>query len=221
MAERPGSAVRRRRILEGGALLAFGLSGLILVAVGLAAVAASGPDPGEPGGTTAVELRVALDGSEAAVRDAAAAARSTRTGLLDAAHAAGSAGALMTDLAATIDGLAALLEVPILGTLPFGAIAPGFASVADRAAALAADLEQVRDSVGAGADDVGAMADRLADLAARTARLRGAVDAVATDAQASIDGIRILATGFLAWLALPAAASTWVGLRRLGGGRAP
>lgn len=217
---RQANSVARRRRAEGVALLAFGLAGLVLVVLGLAALANLRPvdgslsfDPSRP--DPATELRQTLAASEAALRDAATSSRSAGVGLVEAAEAAGAAGTLTTDLSATMRGLAEALRLTILGAQPFGVIAPAFDVVADRAAALATDLERVRVSVQTGADDLDALAVRLSELGERVGSLRGSVDAAMLVGLERLESLRLFGAALLAWLAAPAVASVWLGVRRL------
>jgi hypothetical protein len=217
-AGRPGSLAGRRRA-EGVALVAFGLTGIVLVVLGLAVLArlgATDPSPGAPPATDpAVELRLTLAASEAALRDAATSSRSAGAGLVEAADAAGAAGTLMTDLGSTMRGLAEALRISVLGAQPFAAVAPAFDAVADRASAVATDLEAVRTTVRVGADDLEALADRLAGLGDRVSSLRESVGAAMLGGFEGLESLRLFAVALLAWLAVPAVASVWLGIRRL------
>lgn len=206
--------VRAERAL-GAALVAFGLAGIALIVLGLATLGrldAEGRPAGPSGADPATELRSTLAASEAALREAAVSSRSAGAGLVEAADAAGAAGSLTTDLATTMRSLGAALRITILGSQPFAPIAPAFDAVADQAAALAGDLEAVRTTVRAGADDLDALADRVADLGERVGRLRGTVDAATLE---GLESLRLFAAALLAWLAVPAIASVWLGVRRL------
>jgi len=211
--------VRRRRRAEGAGLLLFGLVGLVLVAVGLFALSGAGTaDRGAadgPGTDAGSDLAAALLESEATIRDAAAAARSARTGLAAAADAADSAGALTTELSVTMRALGALLRTQILGAQPFAPVAPAFEAVADRAAELSTNLATVNASVGASATDLETLADQMAALGEDIGRLRASTDDTLAAAIGGLDGLRLVATGLLLWLGVPALLSIWLGARRL------
>ena len=108
------------------ALVAFGVSGLVIVAIGLAAVLAwdAGSDPAAA--DPIADLRATLAGSRAAVIDAATSARSADAGLVAAAEAAGSAGALTRDLSNAARGLASALRTSVFGVEPLAPAAPAF-----------------------------------------------------------------------------------------------
>jgi len=194
-------------------LIAFGVSGLLIVAIGLGAVltwnAGSDPAAADP----IADLRATLAGSRAAVIDAATSARSADAGLGAAAVAAGAAGALTRDLSTAARGLASALRTSILGVEPLSPAAPAFEGVADRAATLAVDLEAVRVAVGSGGANLRAVGTRLDDLGGRLADLDRAILATAARVGESIITVRLLLAAVLVWLALPAAAAVWLGLR--------
>ncbi|HEU0237258.1 MAG TPA: hypothetical protein VFR14_12535 [Candidatus Limnocylindrales bacterium] len=195
------------------ALIAFGVSGLVIVAIGLATVLAWGTGS-DPAATDPVaDLRATLAGSRAAVIDAATSARSADAGLVAAAEAAGSAGALTRDLSVAARGLASALRTSIFGVEPLAPAAPAFEGVADRAAALAVDLEAVQVTVRSGGADLRAVGTRLDELGRRLADLDRAIDESAGRADESIAAVRLLVAAVLAWLAMPALASVWLGLR--------
>jgi hypothetical protein len=213
----PPIDLRRRRRAEGAALSVFGLSGVVLVVLGLVAVsglgAAGSPQAGanDPG----ADVRAALRSSEATLHEAAAAARSARTGLDAAADSAASAAALTTELSATMRALGAALRIQILGAQPFAPIAPSFDSVADEAAALATDLAAVQGAVGVSASEIAVLADRMDDLAVDVGRLRASTDSALDAALGGLDGLRLVATGLLLWIGVAALACLWAGARRL------
>jgi hypothetical protein len=194
------------------ALVMFGLSGLLILAAGLAAVIAWDGVSDPPGGDPVAHLRATLAASRTAVVDVSAAARSVDAGLASAAEAAWSAGVLMRDLADAFRGVASVLRTPVLGGEPFAPAAPAFEHVAERAAALAADLSTVRTVLSAGGDDLGVVSDQLTELGRRMAGLDGAIDTTAARLVDSATGLRILAAALLAWLAVPAAGAIWLGL---------
>jgi hypothetical protein len=194
----------------------------VLVVLGLGALTRLGAVD-EPAGTLsgadpAAELRLTLGASEATLRDASVSARSAGAGLDEAAGAVGSAGTLTTDLASTMRGLADALRISILGAQPFAAVSPAFDAVADRASALAADLEGVRTTVRGGADDLVALADRLVELGERVERLRESVGRATLGGLEGLESLRLFAIALLAWLAVPAVASVWLGVGRLRAG---
>lgn len=197
----------RRRL--GLALTVYGLLGIALLVPLLLLLAGPTTTAGSLGARD--QLVSAIDDARGSLRDATTAARDSRTGLEAAATTAGSTGKFMTQLAGTLRSLAGTLriEIPLIGTAPLAGAAGSFDDLANRADGLAADLETVRSSVSTSADDLGRLADDLDRLEIQLGRVGGSVDAAAGD---GLGQLRIAAIALLAWLALPAAFSLWLGL---------
>jgi len=190
--------------------MAYGLGGLILLLLATIVVGGSFDRGGGPFGleTQRRQLVRMLDASAAALKDAETAARDVDDSLESTASAAGSAGGFMTELAGTMRDLAASLRVSILGSQPFAGPADDFDRVAERAAAVAADLEVAASSVRLGAEDMAALADEMRELRLEVVQARqGLGNEIAAGRW------RLLAAGFIAWFAVPAVVSLWVGFR--------
>jgi hypothetical protein len=202
-------AVRRS---VGIALVAFGLVGLFvlgtaLVFVGRPVDAREGPFGIE---THRRQLLALLDSSRDAMSSAERAARDADGSLGSTAEAAGSAAAMMTELSTTMRALGSSLRVSVFGTQPFAPAAADMDRVADRAATVAEDLGVAASSVSTTAGDMALLADELAEMRREIDTIRGSVTR-----PIDAEGTRLLATAILAWLAIPAVVSLWLGARWL------
>jgi hypothetical protein len=202
----PASVDRRR---AGMVLTAYGAVGLLLLGLAMALVIGAFDDGRGPLGLEAqrrglIEL---LDASNLALVDAEATARDADDGLSSTAAAARDGSRFVADLGLTLRNLAGSLRLSILGSQPFAGPADDFDRVAAQAAGVAADLEQAASSIALGSEDMRSLAS---DLAA----MRGRIDRVRTNL-AGIDAgrWRWLAAAIVAWLAIPALLSLWLGLR--------
>lgn len=149
-----------------------------------------------------------IDASANALGDAEAAARGVDDTLFSTGSAAASAGTFMTELARTMRGLAASLRVSILGSQPFAGPADDFERVASQASRVALDLDLAATSARTGAADMVALADQLAAVRAEVRLMGGGLNKPIDEGP-----WRLLAAVVLAWLAVPAFVSLWVGLR--------
>ena len=198
-------ASRRR----GAWLTAYGLAGLLLLGLAMAFVLGAFDGGRGPLGLEAqrrgiVEL---LDASSRALSDAETVARDASDSLASTATATGDGSRVTADLGLTMRNLAASLRLSILGSQPFAGPAGDFERVAGEAAGVAADLDRAAASMRLGAQDMASLADDLAGMRAEVNRVRanlgGAIE---------VDRWRWLAAAIVAWLAIPAALSLWVGL---------
>jgi hypothetical protein len=210
---------RRRRL--GVGLLLFGATGLVLVvaagALVLNSLAAIG-DAATGVERQRVEAVSMLGPASDALRHAATSATNASSSLTETSAAADQAAQLTTRLADSFDGLAALGSFDILGNHPFGQLSSQFSGVASDARTLSTDLTSaaarmrtnVADSA-AVATDLQALADQLDHLRASLGDGTGA----AQSAVVSVDAARLVLLGLLAWFAVPAFASLWLGWRLL------
>lgn len=194
----------------GAGLALYGALGLTLILLLLTLVVAPRGGGDGPLGLDAQrrQLLGVVDASSNTLRDAETAARGVDVTLLSTGGAAASAGTFMGELATTMRGLATSLRITILGNQPFAGPADDFERVAAQAAAVAADLDLAASSIRLGAADMVALADQIASVRAEVQEIRVVL------AQPFDEGPwRILAAVVLAWLAVPAVLSLWVGLR--------
>ena len=213
---------RRRRL--GFGLLAFGISGLLLVVLAavlvlgsLAAVdtAASGFE------RQRAELVAMIDPAATAMSNAATSASNAGSSLTKASDASRRAAELTTRLATSFEGMAALGSFDVFGTRPFAGVASQFADVAAQSRNLSTDLTTTADALSTNVADSTAVAAGLRDLADRLHQLGASTGAsgsgvnVSADAGSSlpIGAARLVLLGLLAWLAIPALVSTWLGWR--------
>jgi hypothetical protein len=222
----PSAARERRRVGQG--LLAFGIVGLVLLALsgllvlgslGALASAAAELD------TQRARLMELLPPTAQALDDIADSASNAGTSLEASARATRNGANLVEQLAQAMDGMSAAAQLEVLGVRPFGGLADELANVATRSRSLAADLEStagaldtnVSDSRAAAAD-LRALADELATLrtrlasdAVQAARAGAAERAASTETAIAL--ARLVLLGLLLWLAVPASLATWLGWR--------
>ncbi len=207
---------RRRRY--GIGLLLFGLSGIglviaaaLLVLGSLAAVndAATGFE------RQRAEILAMLGPASDALDGAATSATNASTSLSETAAAAGRAADLTTRLATSFDGLATLSQFEILGSRPFGSLGTQFADVATQSRALSTDLADAAASMATNVDDAAAVAEDLRALSVQLATLEASLRGTggAGGATLPVDGARLVLLGLLAWFAIPAMASIWLGVK--------
>jgi len=214
---------RRRRRLGVG-LLAFGISGLVLVFLAavlvlgsLAAVdtAASGFE------RQRAELVAMLNPAASALSDAATSAANAGASLTTASEASRRAADLTGRLATSFEGMAGLGSFDVFGARPFAGVASRFSDVATQSRTLSTDLTATADALGQNVADTTAVAVDLRDLADRLRQLEASTVASGSGAPGTADGgsslpigaARLVLLGLLAWLAIPAIVSTWLGWR--------
>ena len=163
------------------------------------------------------EVVAVLGPASAALTDAATSATNAGTSLTETSEAAARAASLSTSLAVSFDGLATLGTFDVLGLRPFGSLAGQFTAVGAEARTLAIDLAEAATALAANRADSEAVADDLRSLADQLARLEASLQPSgappAPDATVPLLLIRLVVLGMLAWLAVPAIASVWIGWR--------
>jgi len=207
---------RRRRL--GLGLLAFGLSGLVLLlgAVVLVFASLGAVDDAATGfERQRAELVGMLEPAANALDSAAGSASNAGASLASSAAAADRAAAFTTRLASSMDGLAALGAFELLGTRPFAGLADQFREVGADARALSGDLGSTAGALRTNVIDTATVAADLRSLAAQLDRLEttlgSAEGADLGSALLAVNAARILLLGVLAWLTVPAALCTWLG----------
>jgi hypothetical protein len=210
---------RRRRRL-GTALLAFGISGVVLLLGGavLLVGSLSVVDDAVTGfEQQRTEIVAVLGPAASALEDAATSAANAGTSLTETAEAAGRAASLSGSLADSFQGLAGLGSFEILGARPFGSLSGQFTAVGDQARTLATDLAEASVALqGNQADTVSVAAD-LRSLAAQLRSLDVSLSptpgASTASPAAGLLLLRVVLLGLLLWLAVPAILSLWLGWR--------
>ena len=209
---------RRRRL--GYGLLAFGLSGLVLLLAAAALVFGSlaAVDDAATGFERQRAELVAMLGPASSAMDSAAMSTSNAGGsLTSSAAAADQAAVLTTRLASSFEGLAALSSFEVFGSRPFAGLAGEFTQVGADARALSTDLTSTAAALRTNVADTAAVAADLRSLALQLDELEaslGAFDGAGLgSATAALNAARIVLVGLLAWLAVPAVLCTWLGWR--------
>lgn len=207
----PRDPSRRRRL---GFLLAlFGAVGLLLFGVAALLVAFPVDEDEGPLGIEGQRRRLVamIDASQAAIEEAETAASNVDGSLASTSAAARSAGQFMGELSTTMRSLSASLRVSILGGQPFAAAADDFDRTAERAATVAADLEQAAGSVELAAGDIAELSRDLGEMRSELGGIRDNIDE-----RIESTAWRLVLAAMLVWLAIPAGVSLAIGLRLLG-----
>jgi hypothetical protein len=213
----------------GGALLAFGAVGLgLMIATGALVLGSlSAVDDAVTGfDRQRTEIVALLEPAATALANAADSVERAGASLTQASDAAERAAALTTSLADSFEGLAALGTFEIFGARPFAALSERFLSVGANARSLTTSLQATAASLHTNSSDSAAVALNLRTLAGQLQHLAaslgapqgGGTTAQAAAAQSATTAIgvaRLLLLGILAWLAVPAVATAWIGWRLL------
>jgi hypothetical protein len=227
---------RRRRL--GLGLIAFGVSGIVLVgsAALLVLASLSAVDDAASGfERQRAEILAMLGPASDALDRAATSAANAGTSLTETRDAATSAARLTGRLAESFQSLATLGSLEIFGTRPFAAAAAQFESVASEARTLSTDLDATAVAMESNIGDSTAVAADLRVLAGQLAVLEASLGAASpapgasvapgssppaggpglapTSSALPIAAARFVLMGLLAWLAVPAIASIWIGWR--------
>jgi hypothetical protein len=160
-----------------------------------------------------------LGPASAALEGAATSASNAGTSLASTRDAATQASELMTRLSASFESLASLGSFEILGARPFATLSGQFAEVAAQSRTLSADLALTAGAMQTNISDSAAVAADLRALAAQLDSLEASLGAgpdgevPATDASLPIAAARFVLVGLLVWLAVPALAALTLGWR--------
>jgi hypothetical protein len=206
LAPPPDPADRRR---AGVALTVYGATGLVLLALAMAFVLGAFDGDRGPLGLDAQRrgLSDLLDASSVAIGDAEAAARDADAAMSSTASAAGDGSRFVGDLGVTLHNLASTLRLSILGSQPFAAPADDFERVAAQAAGVAADLDAAAASIRLGSEDMASLANDLAAMRTNIERVKSNLASI------DVGRWRWVTAAIVAWLAIPAIVSLWLGLR--------
>ena len=207
------TVVRSRRLGRG--LVAFGAVGVVLLlaaAVLVVATLGSLTATAESLSRTQTQLSGMVGPAASSLRSSATAARNAGLSLTASVAAARDAADLTVQLADSLDQLASLSSINILGTQPFAASSASFAQTAARSRSLSTNLSATADAVAANVTDATTVAADLDTLA-------GQLDALETQVEAAPDppsplallALDILALGILGWLLVPALVALRIG----------
>jgi hypothetical protein len=204
-------------------LLAFGVTGLVLIgAAGGLVLASLGAvdDAATNFDEQRTEILAMLGPASAALEGAASTATNAGTSLTETRDAAIQAAELMTRLGASFESLATLGSFDVFGTRPFFPIAGQFEQVAIQSRTLSAELAEAAGSMDATitdgarvAADLGVLAGQLSELEASLAGGPDGETPAASAASLPVDAARFVLVGLLLWLAVPAIAATAIGWR--------
>jgi hypothetical protein len=209
--------------------MAFGATGLVLVlaltVLLLGSIAAIG-DAASGFERQRTELVSMLEPAATSLSDAADSAAHAGSSLTAASDASRRGADLTNRLATSFDSMAGLGSVDIFGTRPFAGVSSQFSDVAVQSRALSADLTSTADALATNVADSQAVAGDLRSLADRLGHLKDELQAggVTTSSGTPILAAELLVLALLAWLAVPALASLWLGWRlrrRAPGGAGP
>jgi hypothetical protein len=207
-------------------LFAFGVIGLALMAVAagmLAASLATVNDAMTGFERQRTEVLAMLGPASSALDRAATSAENAGTSLGSTRDAATRAASLTTRLAESFESLASATDVDFFGTRPFASLGSQFVLVAQDARSVSTDLTTTSTALGTNIDDSRAVAADLRALVTQLDALESSLGgssgtpAVSSTASLPIGVAWIVLFGLLAWLAVPAIASIWLGWRLIRG----
>jgi hypothetical protein len=213
--------MERRRL--GLGLLAFGVTGLVLIgsagALVLASLSAVG-DAATGFERQRTEVVGMLGPASAALERAASSASNAGTSLVKTRDSAAQAATLMTRLSESFDSLASLGSFDILGARPFAGLSGQFSQVATESRTLSTDLAAAAAAMDANIGDSAAVAadlrtlsNQLSDLEASLGASSDGTTPSAASASLPVDLAKVVLIGLLLWFAVPAIAALWVGWR--------
>lgn len=211
---------RRRRgawRLFGTALIAYGVSGLVLLGVVGIALAAPIKELDSITGSVEEQRTAALDSLERAsetIDRTADAVRGMDLSLAEAKAATDRSSGIALGVATSMNQLADSMTLTIFGIQPLIGLQPGFASSAAQLNLLAADLVTIGAALESNREDALTVARSLGELSSSLERLTAAVRAGPhlELAAASVDTVRVGVLALLAWLAVLALGSIGAGI---------
>lgn len=165
------------------------------------------------------EILAMLGPASDALDGAASSAANAGTSLQETRDAANQASELMRRLASSFESLASLGTFEILGARPFASLSGQFAEVAAESQTLSADLSEAATAMTTNVSDSAAVAADLRELAAQLDKLETSLgagpdgEAPARDTGLPIAAAQAVLVGLLLWLAVPAIAAISLGWR--------
>jgi hypothetical protein len=129
--------------------------------------------------------------------------------LAQAQQSASNAATLSRDAAGTLDGLAAAMNVSILGTQPLIGLADDFAASADQLTQLGGSLDQIGQAMATSQGDLDRVAVELQLLTDQLTELAGATEDELAGANPPLSWLFV---GFLAWQGVQVVAAGLAGL---------
>jgi methyl-accepting chemotaxis protein len=218
------TAARRRRRLGYG-LTAFGASGLVLVVIAAVLVLATLATVGDAATgfeRQRAELLAMVEPAASALTDASDSASRAGASLTKASDASRRAADLMGRMATSFEAMAGLGSLDILGARPFAGVTGQFSDVAVQSRALAGDLGSTADALTTNVADSQSVAGDLRSLADRLRQLESSVQSTGGPGGSvtlPIALAQVVLLALLAWFAIPAVASIWLGRRLVNRGK--
>ncbi len=213
-------AGNRRRHLDrwrlGNALLAYGIAGLVVLAVLGAAVGFAATRLQGVLGTFETErdrLVVLLDDTSAALDTAGLAMDHAGTSLGDTGSALGDAATLAQTVSAGARNLVDITNLSILGQQPFARFADSLNGVAGDTDRLATSLASSSASIASSTADLSALGTRIRAIGDEVGLIRGDLSDMDLDSGGWLPVAALGVVALLIWLAIPALAAIWLGLR--------
>jgi len=201
----------------GRALLAFGSVGLLLlVAAAILALATLGSLSATASDLARQrdQLAAMVGPASASLRSSATAARNASTSLTQSATAARDGSALMTQLAGSLDQLAALSDLSILGQRPLAAAGDSFRDTAARSRTLSDNLATTATSIDTDVGDSTQVATSLDALATQLESLQADLSrSPAAPPAWTWIVLDVVTIGLLGWLAVIAVVALRIGWR--------
>jgi hypothetical protein len=193
-------------------LIVYGVVGLVLSAVLLAALG-----PGDLGGLGRIdaERQAVVDllaGAETTALDSGAAVERAGSSIEAGADAADESAGFARQLASALRQLGAALRVDLFGSRPLEGAAGDIEGAADRADAAAAGLDRAASEARTGAAGMGSLAKDLTDASVELSAVREGLEGMGS-LEASLTWLRVALIGLVLWLAVPALAAIWLGIR--------
>jgi hypothetical protein len=208
-----GLTFRRRRYLGLG-LLAYGLTGLLLLAVVGAVIGGTIQQLSVAGATVGEQrdaLLVTLRATSLTMRNASTGVGNVGASLTAAHASADHAAGLARSMGNTLSGLSAAMNIQIFGTRPLAGLASGFDNAAGQSEELAGDLDAVGTALARNTTDLETSRKDLAALSGRVDLLVAAVETTPFGVGQEPFIAELVFVALLVWLAVPAAASVAVG----------
>jgi hypothetical protein len=212
-----GLTFRRRRYLGLG-LLAYGLAGLLLLAVAGAVIGGTIQQLSVAGATVGEQRDALVDTLRATsltMRNASSGVGNVGESLTAAHTSADHAAGLARSMGNTLRGLSAAMNVQIFGTRPLAGLASGFDNAAGQSEELAADLDAVGTALAQNTTDLETSRKDLAALSQRVDLLVASVETTPFGAGQEPFIAELVFVALLVWLAVPAVASVALGVALL------
>jgi hypothetical protein len=212
-----GLTLRRRRYLGLG-LLAYGLAGLLLLAVAGAVIGGTIQQLSVVGATVGEQREALVDTLRATsltMRNASSGVGSVGESLTAAHTSADHAAGLARSMGNTLRGLSAAMNVQIFGAQPLAGLASGFDNAAGQSEELAADLDAVGTALAQNTTDLETSRKDLAALSQRVDLLVASVETTPFGVGQEPFIAELVFVALLIWLAVPAVASIALGVALL------